>query len=91
MRGLTYPNAAAIALSPFQKNAGSASALLGFIQLGIGGLISSGIGFLHAKGSYPTSLIMTITSAIALLILIVGKSKGIKINVAAELNTVHHY
>jgi DHA1 family bicyclomycin/chloramphenicol resistance-like MFS transporter len=89
--GLTYPNAAAVALSPFEKNAGSAAALLGFIQIGIGGLISSGIGFLHAKGSYPTSLIMVITSSIGLLILLLSKSKRIKINVAAELNTVHHY
>jgi MFS transporter, DHA1 family, multidrug resistance protein len=89
--GLTYPNAAAVALSPFEKNAGSAAALLGFIQIGVGGLISSGIGFLHAKGSYPTSLIMAITSSIGLLILLLGKSKGIKIKVAAELNTVHHY
>jgi DHA1 family bicyclomycin/chloramphenicol resistance-like MFS transporter len=89
--GLTYPNAAAVALAPFEKNAGSAAALLGFIQIGIGGLISSGIGFLHAKGSYPTSLIMVITSSIGLLILLLGKSKGIKINAAAELNTVHHY
>ncbi len=31
--GLIYPNAAAVALAPFQKNAGSASALLGFIQI----------------------------------------------------------
>ncbi len=89
--GLTYPNAASVALSPFGKNAGSAAALLGFIQIGIGGLISSGIGFLHAKGSYPTSLIMVITSSIGLLILLLGKSKGIKIMVAAELNTMHHY
>ncbi len=89
--GLTYPNAASVALSPFGKNAGSAAALLGFIQIGIGGLISSGIGFLHAKGSYPTSLIMVITSSIGLLILLLGKSKGIKIMVSAELNTMHHY
>jgi MFS transporter, DHA1 family, multidrug resistance protein len=90
--GLTYPNAAAISLAPFSKNAGSAAALLGFIQIGIGGLISSGIGFLHAKGSYPISLIMTITSAIALLILILGKSREIeRMNIATELNPVHHY
>ncbi len=90
--GLTYPNAAAVALAPFSKNAGSASALLGFIQIGIGGLISSGIGFLHAKGSYPTSLIMAITSGIAFLILLSGKKKGIKnMNASAELNPIHHY
>jgi DHA1 family bicyclomycin/chloramphenicol resistance-like MFS transporter len=54
--GLCYPNAAAVALAPFERNAGSASALLGFIQLGVGGLISSGVGVFHAKGSFPTSL-----------------------------------
>jgi DHA1 family bicyclomycin/chloramphenicol resistance-like MFS transporter len=44
--GLTNPNASALAISPFTKNAGSASALLGFFQLGIGALISTGIGAL---------------------------------------------
>lgn len=71
--GLTYPNAAAIALSPFSKNAGSASALLGFIQIGIGGLISSGVGMLQFKGSLATALIMAVSSAIALLILLTRK------------------
>jgi len=73
--GLGYPNAAAIALSPFSKNAGSASALLGFIQIGIGGLISSGVGMLNMKGSLAVSLIMTISSAVALIILLIGKTK----------------
>jgi DHA1 family bicyclomycin/chloramphenicol resistance-like MFS transporter len=73
--GLTYPNAAAVALRPFSKNAGSASALLGFIQIGIGGLISSGIGMLHYKGSLSTSLIIAVSSAIALAILLVGRRR----------------
>lgn len=41
--GLTYPNAAAIALAPFSRNVGSAAALLGFIQMGIGATTSLGI------------------------------------------------
>jgi len=73
--GLGYPNAAAVALTPFEKNTGSASALLGFIQLGIGGLISSGVGLLHAKGGYPTSLIILITSVTGLTILITGRRR----------------
>jgi DHA1 family bicyclomycin/chloramphenicol resistance-like MFS transporter len=90
--GLTYPNAAAVALRPFSKNAGSAAALLGFIQLGIGGLISSGVGFLHEKGSFPTALIMSITSAIGLIILWMGRSH-INHTLAAEIkltNSVHY-
>ncbi len=46
--GLTYSNAAALALAPFSKNVGSASALLGFIQMGTGAIISTGIGLFGA-------------------------------------------
>ena len=89
--GLCYPNAAAVALAPFERNAGSASALLGFIQLGVGGLLSSGVGVIHTKGSFSTSLLIVITSFIALLILLAGRNKlstpasaGIKAN-----NSIH--
>lgn len=71
--GLTYPNAAAVAITPFTKNAGSASALLGFIQIGIGGLISSGVGTLPFKGSLSMALIMAATAAVAIGILMIGK------------------
>ncbi len=47
--GLTYPNAAAIALAPFSRNVGSASALLGFIQMGTGAVLSTGIGVFGAR------------------------------------------
>ena len=72
--GLTYPNAAAIAMAPFSKNAGSASALLGCIQIGIGGLISSGAGLLHFKGSLATAITMLVSSALALVIVWIGRA-----------------
>jgi len=72
--GLTYPNAAAIALAPFSKNAGTASALLGFIQLGIGGLISSGAGILPFKGSVATALTTAVATVLALIILLIGRT-----------------
>jgi DHA1 family bicyclomycin/chloramphenicol resistance-like MFS transporter len=71
--GLTYPNAAALALNPFKKNAGSASALLGFIQIGIGGLISAGVGALQIKVSLSVALIMAASSTIAFAILMIRK------------------
>ncbi|MGC4099978.1 multidrug effflux MFS transporter [Ferruginibacter sp.] len=71
--GLTYPNAAALAMTPFTKNAGTAAALLGFIQIGIGGLISAGVGMLHFKGSFSVALIMAVSASIALLIFLKGK------------------
>ena len=73
--GLTYPNAAALALAPFAKNAGTASALLGFIQIGIGGLISACVGMLHFKGSLTIALIMASTTIIALILLLSGRSR----------------
>ncbi len=73
--GLGYPNAAAMALSPFSRNVGSASALLGFIQIGIGGLISSGVGLVHLKGSLTIALIMTFTAMVAWVILWVGSRR----------------
>jgi MFS transporter, DHA1 family, multidrug resistance protein len=72
--GLTYPNAAALALAPFSRNAGTASALLGFVQIGIGGLISSGVGLLTFKGSVSMAVIMAATSIIAFAIVLAGKS-----------------
>ena len=83
--GIGYPNAAAIALSPFSANAGRASALLGFLQIGIGGLISAGVGMLSFKGSLSVSLIMTFSSAIAIIILLIGKTR-INKNIPAKIN-----
>jgi MFS transporter, DHA1 family, multidrug resistance protein len=68
--GLTYPNAAALALSPFSKNGGSASALLGFIQIGIGGLISSSVGVLGFKGNLSTAFAMSLSAVIGLILLL---------------------
>jgi DHA1 family bicyclomycin/chloramphenicol resistance-like MFS transporter len=68
--GLTYPNAASLALNPFKKNAGSASALLGFLQIGIGGMISAGIGVLQMKVSLSIALIMAASSLIAFGVLL---------------------
>jgi DHA1 family bicyclomycin/chloramphenicol resistance-like MFS transporter len=68
--GLGFPNAAAVALSPFSKNAGAASALLGFIQIGIGGLISAGIGLIAIKGSLAAAMMMAISSSAGLAVLL---------------------
>jgi MFS transporter, DHA1 family, multidrug resistance protein len=78
--GITYPNAAALALIPFSKNAGTASALLGCIQIGIGGIISAVVGMLHFKPTLTMSLIMALSAGIGLVILLAGKSSLSKSN-----------
>lgn len=59
--GLIYPNAAVLALAPFSRNAGSASAMLGFLQIGVGALSSSTVGLLDAQTTLP--IIATLTAA----------------------------
>jgi len=73
--GMAYPNAAAIALAPFSKNVGSASALLGFLQMGIGAFASTGIGLLNSASSLPIFAVMAATSVVGLLILLAGQRR----------------
>lgn len=67
--GISYPNAAALCMAPFSKNAGTASALLGFIQIGIGGLISASVSILPFGAITAMAAVMTATVMIALVIL----------------------
>jgi DHA1 family bicyclomycin/chloramphenicol resistance-like MFS transporter len=71
--GLAYPNAAALSLVPFDRNIGSASAMLGFLQIGVSGLASASIGIFDSHTMMPVALILCGTSFIGLAILIVGK------------------
>jgi MFS transporter, DHA1 family, multidrug resistance protein len=73
--GIAYPNAAAIALSPFSKNVGSASALLGFLQMGIGAIASTGVGLLQASSSLPIFALMAATAVVGLAILLVNQRR----------------
>lgn len=56
--GFLFPNIMALALEPFHKGAGSASALMGAVQYGLGALIGSGVGFFHNGTSIPMVLTM---------------------------------
>ncbi len=74
--GIANPNASALSLAPFSKNAGSASALLGALQLGLGALASVGVSLFNTRSALPMVAIIAGTSLTALLILITG-SKNI--------------
>jgi len=71
--GLINPNAAALALAPFSKNAGSASAVMGALQMGLGALASVAVSFFPEDSVLPMPLIMTVAVFLALLILLTGK------------------
>jgi len=83
--GLTYPNAAAIALAPFSRNAGSASALLGFIQMGTGAAVSTGIGFI---GANAVVALLSGTAVLAVVIFVIGRRRLGEVVAAAESESV---
>ncbi len=88
--GIAYPNAAAIALAPFSKNIGSASALLGFLQMSIGALASTGVGLLNASSSVPIFVVMAATAAIGLSILLANAGRVREAAGAAEPANLTH-
>lgn len=73
--GLSNPNTAGLSLAPFSKNAGSASALLGALQLGLGSLASVAVGIFVKDSMVPMVVIMATGTAIALMVLVIGRKK----------------
>jgi DHA1 family bicyclomycin/chloramphenicol resistance-like MFS transporter len=73
--GISNPNTAGLTLAPFAKNTGSASALMGATQLGIGALASFAVGVFVKDSMVPMVAIMTCTTIIAFIVLNIGKRK----------------
>lgn len=71
--GISNPNTAGLTLAPFAKNTGSASALMGAIQLGLGALASFAIGVFVKDSVTPMVAIMTTTTITAFIVLNIGK------------------
>ncbi len=65
--GLMLPNALAGAIGPFPRMAGAASALLGFIQMGLAALVGIAVGHLH--DGTPRAMMLAI-AAVALVALV---------------------
>ncbi|GAB5452944.1 MAG: multidrug effflux MFS transporter [Halioglobus sp.] len=74
--GLILPNAMAVALRPFPHIAGTASAMLGFIQMSLSSAATALIGVFLADTPGPMIYLMLVISTIALLL-------GLKLYTAA--------
>ncbi|PWK27609.1 DHA1 family bicyclomycin/chloramphenicol resistance-like MFS transporter [Arcicella aurantiaca] len=72
-QGFSFPNSSALSLVPFSKEAGSASALLGAIQMGIGSLAAALVGFLSNGTSIPMTAVMAGCAVLGLTIFRVGR------------------
>lgn len=59
-QGFIFPNASAMALAPFKATAGTASALLGFLQMGLGALSSGLVSLFHNKTQVPMLTVMCV-------------------------------
>ena len=87
--GISNPNTAGLTMAPFAKNAGSASALMGAIQLGLGALASFAVGIFVIDSVTPMVVIMASTTIIAFIVLNIGKRFiKQKVEIAADENTI---
>ena len=71
-QGFAFPNSSALSMAPFTKNAGTASALMGAIQMAFGALAAAIIGLSNPTSALPLALIMASCGFIALSILLLG-------------------
>ena len=72
-QGFTFPNSSALCMAPFSKNAGSASALMGGIQMAIGASTSALVSYLNNHTAIPMTGTMAACSATSLCIFLTGK------------------
>lgn len=75
LQGFTFPNSAAMAMAPFNHGVGSASAMLGAMQMILGATASAFAGALYNGTAIPLATIMTSCTAFGLIILLMGARK----------------
>ncbi|GAB3817839.1 multidrug effflux MFS transporter [Pontibacter rugosus] len=92
--GFTFPNASALSLAPFTKNAGSASALMGATQMGIGALATVVLSIFSNHSAVPMAGVMAASAILSLLILLLGqkiiRKRGIKYTPSATATGALH-
>jgi len=72
-QGFSFPNASALSLAPFSKEAGSASALMGALQMGIGSLAAALVGALSNGTTLPMTGVMAGCALLGLAIFTIGR------------------
>ena len=82
-QGFTFPNSSALSMAPFNKNAGSASALMGAIQLGIGALTSGLVSVLQNNNALAMTGVMAFCALLSFVVLLFGRKVIYKTNIRA--------
>jgi MFS transporter, DHA1 family, multidrug resistance protein len=74
-QGFSFPNSAALSLAPFTKEAGSASALMGALQMGFGAVASALVGVINNGTTLPMTAVMAGCALLGLIILSIGRKR----------------
>jgi len=85
--GICNPNASALSLAPFSKNAGTAASLMGAMQLGVGALATYAVSLFDNQSALPMAVIMAGSTALALVALFVGR-RNIAVTIEVDAGTV---
>lgn len=72
-QGFAFPNTSALSLAPFSKNAGTASALMGAVQLGVGAVATALVSILNNNTAMPMAAIMCTCAILSFTILLAGR------------------
>jgi DHA1 family bicyclomycin/chloramphenicol resistance-like MFS transporter len=81
-QGFAFPNTSALSLAPFERSAGTASALMGALQLGIGALITGLVSMLSNETPIPMTAIMFMCAGVSLTLLFLGNRRIKKLDIA---------
>lgn len=76
-QGFIFPNASALSMASFGHNAGNASALMGFIQMSLGALMSAMVSVFHNESTLPMTGVMAFCSILASLIFTIFRFKNV--------------
>ena len=72
-QGFTFPNSAALAMAPFTKGAGSASALMGAFQMVCGAIASALVSIVFNGTAVPMTAIMAVCCTLGFMMLLLGR------------------
>jgi MFS transporter, DHA1 family, multidrug resistance protein len=78
-QGFAFPNSSALCLAPFTKNAGTASALMGAIQLGIGAVSTALVSIFNNGTAMPMAAVMCACALGSFTVLLIGRMRIIPV------------
>lgn len=84
-QGFNFPNSSALSMAPFTNHAGSASALMGAIQMGMGALASALVGMFTPHNAMPLTGVMAFCVVLAWVLLFFSTRKVTFETTAAEV------